>query len=238
MHQRGMYVILDNTHATMGDLIGFEGYMNTTTPFTLKEHQVQWKSDRQYYDFNLGNEYNETCDYPRFWLETGFPITDPEDSFGDTLHGCYDSDFDQYGDTEAFGVFPDWQRQLAKFASIQDRLRDWVPSVQARLQHFSCLAIEMLDFDGFRFDKATQITVDAQGNFSNAMRQCANALGKTNFFLPGEITGGKYVDVTFGRLAEIHTNQRSPLAVLSGRSILVADVSQTWPRTRSTQLWL
>jgi alpha-1,3-glucan synthase len=28
------------------------------------------------------------------------------------LVGCYDSDFDQYGDIEAFGVWPDWKRQL------------------------------------------------------------------------------------------------------------------------------
>ena len=33
IHHRGMYVILDNTMSTMGDLIGFEGFLNTTTPF-------------------------------------------------------------------------------------------------------------------------------------------------------------------------------------------------------------
>jgi hypothetical protein len=30
---------------------------------------------------------------------------------------------------EAFGVHPDWQRQLSKFSSVQDRLRDWDPAV-------------------------------------------------------------------------------------------------------------
>jgi hypothetical protein len=95
----------------MGDLIGFEGYLNTTTPFSLKEHKAEWKSSRRYVDFHFGNTYNTTCDYPRFWNETGFPI----DSYARReLSGCYDSDFDQYGDIEAFGVFPDWQRELAK----------------------------------------------------------------------------------------------------------------------------
>ena len=39
----------------------------------------------------------------------------------------------------------------------------------------------MLDIDGFRMDKGQQITVDAQGEFSDHMRQCASAHGKDNF---------------------------------------------------------
>ncbi|KAK5244673.1 Cell wall alpha-1,3-glucan synthase ags1, partial [Exophiala xenobiotica] len=38
IHERGMYVILDNTLATMGDLIGFEGHLNETTPFSWDEY--------------------------------------------------------------------------------------------------------------------------------------------------------------------------------------------------------
>lgn len=117
IHSRGMYVVLDNTFATMGDLIAFDGYENTSTPFTLDEHEVSWRNpNRQYLDFHFGNEYNETCDYPRFWFEDGFLIGDDVKS---QMKGCYNSEFDQYGDTEAFGVFPDWRRQLSKFASAQ-----------------------------------------------------------------------------------------------------------------------
>lgn len=54
----------------------------------------------------------------------------------------------------------------------------------------------MLDIDGFRIDKATQITVDALGEFSHSVRQCAHSVGKENFFLPGEVTGGN----TFGSI--------------------------------------
>jgi alpha-1,3-glucan synthase len=111
VHNRGMYIILDNTFATLGDLIGFEGYLNDSTPFTLNEHKTLWKSDRRYLDFDISNEYNEKCDYPRFWNETGYRI---ESSYTDKMIGCYNSEFDQYGDTEAFGVFPDFQRQLSK----------------------------------------------------------------------------------------------------------------------------
>ena len=197
IHSRGMYVLLDNTFATMGDLIGFDGYLNTTAPFTMEEHNVQWKSDRHYWDFNFGNTYNETCDYPAFWNETGYPV---EEYVTKRMNGCYNSEFDQYGDTEAFGVFPDWRRELSKFASVQDRLREWHPPVRAKLEHFYCMVIAQLDVDGFRYDKATQSTVDAMGYMNNAMRTCARRYGKENFFLPGEITGGNdFASIFVGR---------------------------------------
>ncbi|KAJ5651230.1 uncharacterized protein N7484_004953 [Penicillium longicatenatum] len=194
IHDRGMYVIFDNTVATMGDLIGFDGYLNTTTPFSVKEHKAQWKSDRQYVDYNFGNSYNDTCEYPRFWNETGYLV---DQYVRDELKGCYDSDFDQYGDIEAFGVYPDWQRELAKFASVQDRLREWVPTVRERIIKHSCMIISSLDIDGFRYDKATQATVDALGDISGAYRDCARRVGKENFFLPGEITSGNTLGSVF-----------------------------------------
>lgn len=152
-----------------------------------------WKTARQYVDFSFGESYNETCDYPRFWNETGYQV---DASVYQELKGCYDSEFDQYGDIEAFGVFPDWQRELAKFASVQDRLREWVPSVRAKLTRHSCMIIASLDIDGFRYDKATQATVDALASISESYRECARRYGKKNFFLPGEITGGN----TFGAI--------------------------------------
>ena len=104
--------------------------------------------------------------------------------------GCRASDFDQYGDVEAFGVHPDWMRQLSKFASVQDRLREWQPAVMDRLIHFSCLALKALDFDAIRIDKATQVTVEALAIWAAGVRKCAADLGKNNFFINGEVTGG------------------------------------------------
>ncbi|CAD6563802.1 MAG: Cell wall alpha-1,3-glucan synthase ags1 [Tremellales sp. Tagirdzhanova-0007] len=196
LHARGMYIILDFTVGTMGDLIGFVDYLNVSAPFTLSEHDVEWKLPSyapwgfdKYPDFNFTNTYNDSCQYPTFWLDDG-TIYDP----GKT--GCYDSTFDQYGDIEAFGVFPDWERQLAKFASVQDRLREWNPDTSAKLEKFSCLTIQALDIDGIRIDKATQVTVDFMAVWANATRTCAQQYGKKNFFIPGEITGGN----TFGAL--------------------------------------
>lgn len=80
--------------------------------------------------------------------------------------------------------------RISKFASVQDRLREWKPSVREKIQHLSCIQIAMLDIDGFRMDKGQQITVDAQGEFADYIRSCARAHGKNNFFIPGEIVSG------------------------------------------------
>ena len=58
------------------------------------------------------------------------------------------------------------------------------------------MMIAQLDIDGYRYDKATQSTVDAMGYMNDAMRRCARRYGKENIFTPGEITGGN----TFGSI--------------------------------------
>ena len=95
----------------MADLIGFDGFLNNTVPFDPKEHKVQWKTNQTYLDFKFDNTYKPSCEYPRFWNETGYPI---DKNYKDQMKGCYNSDFDQYGDPEAFGVYPDFQRQLTQ----------------------------------------------------------------------------------------------------------------------------
>jgi alpha-1,3-glucan synthase len=135
----------------LGDLLGFQGFLNDTAPFDPKEHRVEYKSSRQYLDFTIGTDYNATCQYPRFWNETGFPVDPYVD---EQFVGCYDGEFDQYGDTEAFGVYPDYRRQLTKFASVQDRLREWHGPTRKKIENFYCMMIAQLDIDGFRYDKA------------------------------------------------------------------------------------
>lgn len=71
----------------------------------------------------------------------------------------------------------------------------------------------MLDIDGFRIDKGTQITVDALADFSSYQRQCAKRYGKENFLIIGEIVSsseqaaifvgrGKQPDQVFNNLTE------------------------------------
>ncbi|KAH0555720.1 hypothetical protein GP486_006335, partial [Trichoglossum hirsutum] len=196
-HRRGMYVVLENTMATMGDLIGFENYLNTSTPFRFDEHNAVWKSERRYHDFHPGNGFNDNCEYPTFWSDKGSMYDGVIDQFQGR---CRDSEFDQYGEIAAFGNYTEWQRQLSKFAFVQDRLREWDPNVLAKIKRFSCITISMLDIDGFRIDKALQVTVDAQGDWSDYIRGCASSVGKKNFFIPGEVVSGNaFGAVYYGR---------------------------------------
>ncbi|PVF98937.1 putative cell wall alpha-1,3-glucan synthase [Serendipita vermifera] len=174
----------------MGDFIGFKGHLNTSTPFNLAEYDAVWKRPpyspwdiQEYPDFKFSNERNSSCQLPTFWTDDGTIVEVPYD-------GCYASEFDQFGDMEAFGVHPDWQRQLSKFASVQDRLREWQPDVMAKLKLFSCMFIEAMDIDGIRIDKATQVTLDALADWTTSTHTCAKTFGKDNFFIPGEVTGG------------------------------------------------
>lgn len=199
IHARGMYVMLDMTTTTMGDLIGTKGFLNASAPFNINGYQVQWKHPPRapwgldtYLDFNFNNSRSSNCTLPNFYDHDGSQIG----SLGQSEPGCYAGDFDQFGDLEAFGVHPDWQRQLSKFASVQDRLRDWDQSIAQKLEHFTCMTIRALDPDSIRVDKALQQTVDFVGKWGGVVKECAKAIGKNNFFVPGEVTGGN----TFGAL--------------------------------------
>ncbi|KAG8940827.1 Cell wall alpha-1,3-glucan synthase ags1 [Tulasnella sp. 424] len=200
VHAKGLYLIVDFTVGTMGDFIAWKGYENSSAPFSLSEYDAVWKHPKyapwgidEYQDFKIANTYNSSCTLPTMWLENGT-------LYDIGVTGCYASEFDQYGDMEAFGVHPDYERQLSKFASVQDRLREWNPNVMAKIQKFSCMAIKALDFDGIRIDKATQVTLEALSQWTTHTHQCAAAVGKNNFFIPGEVTGGNgFGSLYYGR---------------------------------------
>ena len=81
--------------------------------------------------------------------------------------------------------------------------------MRQKIERFSCITIAMLDIDGFRIDKAIQITLDAHGEWSDYIRHCARRFGKENFYIPGEIVSGNAFGSLYigrGRL----TNQTVP----------------------------
>ncbi|GAB7327834.1 hypothetical protein MBLNU13_g11627t2 [Cladosporium sp. NU13] len=189
IHARGMYVVVENTFATMANMFAFEGFENASAPFNFNEYDLHYKGEEIYRDFHQSNDFEKECDipFPKFWDQEGKQYDDVNMT---KFKGCMDSDFNQFGDVSAFGTYPEWMKQLSKFGGVQDRLRDWNPSVLAKINHFSCMWIKGLDIDGFRMDKAMQIPVDSQANFSRAMRDCGKEVGKENFFIPGEIVNG------------------------------------------------
>jgi alpha-1,3-glucan synthase len=94
MHNRGMYVILDNTLGTMGDLLEWVGSENVSAPFKYGEYDVAWKSTRQYLDFAVSNEHTTECNYPRMWGADGYPLSNETELDAMKLP-CKDSEFDQ-----------------------------------------------------------------------------------------------------------------------------------------------
>jgi hypothetical protein len=63
--------------------------------------------------------------------------------------------------------------------------------------------IALSDCDGFRIDTVKHVSYEASRNFCGAIREYAEAIGKYNFWLLGEVTGGgelarSYLDI-FGR---------------------------------------
>lgn len=220
VHDKGMYVIVDNTMSTMADLFAFKGHANNSAPFKFNEHIMHYKSEMEYRDYEPSNVFQDECDvpFPRFWDQGGHLIDDNNTA---AMVGCMKSDFDQFGDVGAFGVYPEWQKQLSKFNGVQDRLREWRPDVLDRINHFSCMQIQGLDIDGFRMDKGVQVTVDSQGNFSRHMRECAKDVGKDNFFITGEIVNGNADGAVYlgrGKEPDMAVNNLTKVATINGKS--------------------
>lgn len=76
----------------MGDLVGFQGHLNQSAPFTWKEYDYVWKTDRRYHDFQPGNAENASCQYPRMYEENGLLIGN---DITEEMDGCRESEFDQ-----------------------------------------------------------------------------------------------------------------------------------------------
>ncbi|RMZ91848.1 hypothetical protein DV736_g892, partial [Chaetothyriales sp. CBS 134916] len=186
IHKRDMYVIFDNTVSTMGNLLAYaEPYTNATVEFTFDEHEYIWADpERRYHDFQPGNDWDAACQMPHIWEQDGYPETQ---AVMDDFKGCRDSEFDMYGDIKGTGAYPSYINQLSRFASVQDRLREWRSDVLEKIKVMSCIQIAMLDIDGFRIDKAVQVNLDALADFSTYQRECARRFGKENFLMVGEV---------------------------------------------------
>jgi alpha-1,3-glucan synthase len=101
IHDRQMYVILDNTMATMGDLLAVDGFLNTSTPWAFVGHDTIYKDSRQYLDYHPSNDWIEHCEYPRFWNQLG----ERYDDYNTThMVGCRAGDFDQVSISSRFAL--------------------------------------------------------------------------------------------------------------------------------------
>ena len=68
--------MFDLTVGTLADLVGFKSYLNTSTTFSLYEHDAEWKTNEVYPDFAFTNKVNADCVLPPFWGDDGGPLRD------------------------------------------------------------------------------------------------------------------------------------------------------------------
>ncbi|KIK62214.1 glycosyltransferase family 5 protein [Collybiopsis luxurians FD-317 M1] len=147
----------------VGTMSNFIGFKDSSTSVHLLLSQKYKDFQVHLLDLSLVNQLtsehsqicntcNTSCLLPRFWNNNGTIVNV-------ILPECPESDFDQYSDIKVFSVFPDWQCQLSKFASVQDRLREWKPSVMPKLTTYLCIMITALDIDAIRIDKVLQLNI-------------------------------------------------------------------------------
>jgi len=79
--------------------------------------------------------------------------------------------------------------------------------------------IALSDCDGFRIDTVKHVSWEASRNFCGAIREYAESIGKENFLLLGEVTGGArmakdYLDI-FGRNIDAVLDIGQPAAILT-----------------------
>jgi glycosidase len=114
------------------------------------------------------------------------------------------------------------------FFSLKDlRVQEGAPfaddpqasAVLAALVHVYRYWIALTDCDGFRVDTVKHVSFEASRNFCGAIHEYAEAIGKQNFLLLGEVAGGagmarSYLDL-FGRNLDAALDLGQPMDVLT-----------------------
>jgi alpha amylase-like protein len=79
-------------------------------------------------------------------------------------------------------------------------------------------AIAAFDLDGFRVDTVKHMALEDVRNFSGAIREFTESLGKPNFLLVGEVAGGEaFQDYFLDNLAILHRNLSATLDIADAR---------------------
>jgi glycosidase len=100
--------------------------------------------------------------------------------------------------------------------------------------------IALTDCDGFRIDTVKHITVDASRRFCSAIREYCESIGKENFFLLGEVTGGEYMARSyieaFGSNLDAILDIGQPKTLLNGMSKGLTDPDHFFGLYQSTEV--
>ena len=116
-------------------------------------------------------------------------------------------------------LHPDNEFRRGDFFELKD-LNLQRPDVLSALVRVYQYWIALSDCDGFRIDTVKHVSWEASRNFCGAIREYAESIGKENFLLLGEVTGGvgmarDYLEI-FGRNIDAVLDIGAPAARLAG----------------------
>jgi glycosidase len=192
-HDRGMYVLLDVIYNHSGNNFFYDDHGRPVTerPYRFQPpHRLHgWRSSTGQ-SIPLGDAvgphdavWPRKFQNPDWYTRAGSIGRWDTESWEDPLH-------------------PDTEFRRGDFFDLKDLnlTRDETLSALIRVYQYW---IALTDCDGFRIDTVKHVSREASRNFCGAIREYAEHLGKENFLLLGEVTGGAgmardYLDI-FGR---------------------------------------
>jgi hypothetical protein len=112
---------------------------------------------------------------------------------------------------------PNAEHKRSDFYSLRD-LKLSAPNMLNNLARCYKYWIALTDCDGFRIDTLKHVSPEEARNFCGTIKEFANNLGKSNFFLVGEIAGGDTVQDCY--LDALERNMNAALDIGEMRLIL------------------
>jgi glycosidase len=207
-HDRGMYVLLDIIYNHTGDnwFYDVEGTPSATAPYRFQPphafhgwRSAEGRSVPAVLNAEAGVWPHEFQSVDWYTRAGQIGRWDPE-PWENPLH-------------------PENEFRRGDFFELKD-LNLQRPDVLSALIRVYQYWIALSDCDGFRIDTVKHVSWEASRNFCGAIREYAESIGKENFLLLGEVTGGAgmardYLEI-FGRNIDAVLDIGAPAAHLAG----------------------
>jgi glycosidase len=116
---------------------------------------------------------------------------------------------------------PNAEFRRSDFISLRDFQLDF-PSLLNNLARCYKYWIALTDCDGFRIDTLKHVTYDQARNFCGTIKEFAANLGKSDFFLVGEVAGGDYNEDRYLDVLEQNLNAALDIGEMRGNLNQVA----------------
>lgn len=207
-HERGMYVLLDVIYNHTGNnwFYDLDGVPHAQAPYRFSPPYAihGWRTadgaSRSVIDDVDDGIWPSELQDPEWYTRAGSIGRWDPDSWEDPLH-------------------PDAEFRRGDFFDLKDLRLDRGEVLSALLRAYQYW-IALSDCDGFRIDTVKHVSFEASRNFCGAIHEYAESIGKENFLLLGEVTGGTrmardYLEI-FGRNLDAVLDIGDPAGRLAG----------------------